>query len=84
MSNVQRLRLVGAVMAVAGVVAGAAFGYILARLGASYFPDMKMPGAVAVIVAALVLLTAAVVASMLPALPWMDRRDRIINPPHTF
>jgi putative ABC transport system permease protein len=57
----------GAVMAGAGVLAGAAFGYILARLAGSYFPDMKMPGAVPVVVAALVLLTAAVVASMLPA-----------------
>jgi hypothetical protein len=58
----------GAVMAVAGVVAGAACGYVLARLGGSYFPDMKMPGAMPVVVAALVLLVAAVVASMLPAL----------------
>jgi hypothetical protein len=57
----------GAVMAGAGVLVGAAFGYILARLAASYFPDMKMPGALPVVVAALVLLTAAVVASMLPA-----------------
>lgn len=57
----------GAVMAVAGVAAGAAFGYILARLGGSYFPDMKMPGAMPVVVAALVLLAAAVIASMLPA-----------------
>jgi predicted permease len=58
----------GAVMAAAGVLAGAAFGYIVARLAGSYFPDMKMPGAVPVVVAALVLLTAAVVASMLPAM----------------
>jgi hypothetical protein len=57
----------GAVMAVAGVLAGAAFGYILARLAGSYFPDLKMPGAVPVVIAAFVLLTAAVVASMLPA-----------------
>ena len=57
----------GAVMAAAGVLAGAAFGFVVARLAASYFPDMKMPGAVPVVAAALVLLTAAVVASMLPA-----------------
>ncbi len=57
----------GAVMAAAGVLAGAAFGYILARLAGSYFPDMKMPGAAVVVLAALVMLTAAVVASMLPA-----------------
>lgn len=58
----------GAVMAVAGVAAGAALGYILARVGGSYFPDMKMPSAIPVAVAALVLLAAAVVASMLPAM----------------
>ncbi len=58
----------GAVMAAAGLLAGAAFVYILARLAGGYFPDMKMPGAVPVVLAALVLLTAAVVASMLPAL----------------
>ncbi len=34
----------GAVMAAAGVVAGAAFGFLAARLGARYFLDMKMPG----------------------------------------
>jgi len=57
----------GAVMATAGVLAGAAFGYILARLASSYFPDVKMPGATVVVVAAFVMLIAAVVASMLPA-----------------
>jgi putative ABC transport system permease protein len=57
----------GAVMATAGVLAGAAFGYILARLAGSYFPDVKMPGATVVVVAAFVMLIAAVVASMLPA-----------------
>jgi len=57
----------GAVMAAAGALSGAVFGYILARLAGSYFPDMKMPGATVVVVAALVTLGAAVVASMLPA-----------------
>ena len=57
----------GAVMAAAGVLAGAAFGYILARVAGSYFPDMKIPGAMVIIVSALVMLFAAVVASMLPA-----------------
>jgi hypothetical protein len=58
----------GAMMAAAGVLAGAAFGFVVARLAASYFPDLKMPGAVPVVASAFVLLTAAVVASMLPAL----------------
>jgi putative ABC transport system permease protein len=57
----------GAVMAAAGVAAGAAFGFVAARLAGAYFGDLKMPGALPVIVSALVLLTAAVVASTLPA-----------------
>jgi predicted permease len=57
----------GAVMAAAGVLAGAAFGFVAARLAGTYFVDLKMPGALPVIVSAFVLLTAAVVASMLPA-----------------
>jgi putative ABC transport system permease protein len=57
----------GVAMAAAGVLAGAAFGFVLARLAGSYFPDVKMPGALPVVLSALVLLTAAVVASMLPA-----------------
>jgi len=57
----------GTVMAAAGVVAGTAFGYILARLAGSYFPEVKMPGAMPVVAAASVMLAAAVVASTLPA-----------------
>jgi predicted permease len=57
----------GALMAAAGIVAGAAFGFVMARLAGSYFPDMKMPGALPVVLSAFVLLAAAVVASWLPA-----------------
>ena len=57
----------GVVMAGVGVLAGAAFGLIAARVAGSYFGDLKMPGALPVIVSAFVLLGAAVVASMLPA-----------------
>jgi putative ABC transport system permease protein len=57
----------GAVMAAAGVVAGAVSGYALARLASSYFLDMKMPSAAPVVASALVLLAAAVIASALPA-----------------
>jgi putative ABC transport system permease protein len=57
----------GAVMAAAGVLAGAAFGFVVARVAGSYFLDVKMPGAWPVVLSAFVLLTAAVVASMLPA-----------------
>lgn len=57
----------GAAMAVAGLVAGAAFGYLVTRLASHYFLDMKLPGALPVTLSALVLLTAAMVASTLPA-----------------
>jgi putative ABC transport system permease protein len=57
----------GVVMAAIGVLAGAAFGLIAARVAGTYFGDLRMPGALPVIVSALVLLGAAVVASMLPA-----------------
>jgi putative ABC transport system permease protein len=57
----------GAVMAAAGVGAGAAFGFALARLAGRYFLDVKMPGLFPVSVSAVVLMTVAIVASMLPA-----------------
>ena len=57
----------GAVMAAVGVLAGAAFGLVVARVAGSYFGDLKMPSALPVIVSAFVLLGAAVVASILPA-----------------
>jgi putative ABC transport system permease protein len=57
----------GVLMAGGGVLAGAAFGLVIARVAGSYFGDLKMPGALPVIVSAFVLLGAAVVASMLPA-----------------
>src|SRR6266481_4793061 len=57
----------GAVMAAAGIVAGAVSGYALARLAGSYFLDMQMPSAAPVVASAVVLLAAAVVASALPA-----------------
>jgi|SRR5580704_15080209 putative ABC transport system permease protein len=57
----------GTVMASAGVIAGAAAGYVIARVAASYIQDMKMPSLLPVIVSAAVLLAAAVVASVLPA-----------------
>jgi putative ABC transport system permease protein len=57
----------GAVMAAVGVLAGAVFGFVVARVAASYFGDLKMPGALPVIVSAFLLLVAAVIASWLPA-----------------
>lgn len=57
----------GAVMAGAGVVAGAGLGYVLARLAGGYIPNIHMPSALPVIVSTLVLLVAALVASAVPA-----------------
>jgi len=57
----------GALMAAAGVLAGAGFGFVLARLAGRYFLDVKMPGVLPVAVSAVVLMTVAVIASVLPA-----------------
>jgi putative ABC transport system permease protein len=57
----------GAIIAVAGVAAGAAFGLALTQLAGSYFPDIRLPGPVPVAGSAVLLLVAAVVASALPA-----------------
>jgi putative ABC transport system permease protein len=57
----------GAVMAAAGVIVGAAFGFLAARLAGRYFLEVTMPGAIPVTVSAIVLMAVAVVASMLPA-----------------
>ena len=57
----------GLVIALAGIVAGAAGGFALAQLAGSYFEVVRMPGALPLAGSALVLLIAAVVASVLPA-----------------
>ncbi len=57
----------GTVMAAAGVLAGAAFGFALARLAGGYFVDVKMPGTLPVLVSAFLLMAVAVIASVLPA-----------------
>jgi predicted permease len=57
----------GALMAILGVVAGAVGGFVLARVAASYIQNVQVPGAVPVVGSAVVLLAAAVVASVLPA-----------------
>jgi putative ABC transport system permease protein len=57
----------GAAMAAAGIMAGAIFGFVLARLANSYFPEVTMPGVLPVSVSAFLLLSVAVAASMLPA-----------------
>jgi ABC-type antimicrobial peptide transport system permease subunit len=57
----------GATMSAAGIVAGAVIGFVLARVARSYFEDVTMPGVFPVAASALVLLTVAIVASILPA-----------------
>src|SRR5262249_35581765 len=57
----------GAAMAAAGIVAGAGFGFLLGRGAPRYFADGTMPGGFSLAASALVLLTVAIVASMLPA-----------------
>jgi putative ABC transport system permease protein len=57
----------GLAMAGIGVVAGTIGGFALARIAGSYVQDVRLPGAVPAIGAALVLLAAAVIASLLPA-----------------
>jgi hypothetical protein len=57
----------GAVMAGAGVLAGAAVGFTLARLASRFFLEVKMPGLMPVFTAAFVLMAVAVVASVVPA-----------------
>jgi len=67
MSTGARKIVIGLVMAGAGVIAGAAIGFILARLAGKFFAEARMPGALPVVVSALVLMAVAVVASVLPA-----------------
>jgi ABC-type antimicrobial peptide transport system permease subunit len=57
----------GALMAALGVLAGAAFGFVVAHLAGSFFLEMKMPGALPVVISAFLLMTVAVLASLLPA-----------------
>jgi ABC-type antimicrobial peptide transport system permease subunit len=57
----------GALMAIAGVVVGAAFGYAITKLAVRYFPDLQMPTALPLAVSVSVLLAAAIIASMFPA-----------------
>jgi ABC-type antimicrobial peptide transport system permease subunit len=57
----------GAVMAAVGVIVGAACGYALTRVAGSYFTGVQVPDVLPVAASAIVLLVAAVVASVLPA-----------------
>ena len=57
----------GAVIAGAGVIAGVVGGIVLARFAGSFLPDVRLPGALPVFGAGVLLITAAVLASLMPA-----------------
>ena len=57
----------GAAIAVFGIVAGAAGGYVFAKVAAAYIENVQMPGALPLAAAAGVLVGAAVAASFMPA-----------------
>lgn len=57
----------GAAMAIGGLAVGAASGFWLAQLAGNFLGDLKMPGMLPVAGSALVLLLAAVIASVIPA-----------------
>jgi putative ABC transport system permease protein len=57
----------GAVIAVAGIVAGVIAGLGLAKAVGSYLTDVHVPGLIPILGAALILVAAAVLASLMPA-----------------
>jgi putative ABC transport system permease protein len=57
----------GAVIVVIGIVAGVAGGYAFAGLASSYFESVRMPGAMPLLAAGAVLVSAAILASLMPA-----------------
>ena len=58
----------GAIIAAVGVLAGGICGFILLRVTRSYVPELETPSALPVIASTVLLLAAAVIASMLPAM----------------
>ena len=58
----------GVLIAATGIAAGAAGGYALSRVAARFFATVQLPGALPVTGAAAVLIGAAVVASLVPAI----------------
>ncbi|MDQ3168806.1 MAG: FtsX-like permease family protein, partial [Acidobacteriota bacterium] len=57
----------GAVIAGAGIIAGAIGGIALAQFAGSYIPDIRIPGATTLAAAAALLVCAALSASLVPA-----------------
>ena len=59
--------LIRTAMAGLGVVSGAVAGFVLARFAAGYIQGTRMPGALTIAGAAVILIAAAIVASLVPA-----------------
>ena len=57
----------GGLIAVIGIAAGAVASYALARIAASWFEAVRLPGALPTLGAAAVLIAAAILASLMPA-----------------
>jgi putative ABC transport system permease protein len=57
----------GAMIVSIGIAAGTAFGYAFAGVAANYFGRLEMPGLVSLLGAAAILVTAAIIASLMPA-----------------
>jgi predicted permease len=57
----------GALISATGVIAGAIGGFAFARLAGSYIEDVSIPGPLTIAGAAMVLVAAAVLASLVPA-----------------
>ena len=67
MSLLTRVLKEGAVIAGIGIVAGAVGGYALTRLVGAYIEDVRVPGALPIVAAAMILVVSAVLASLVPA-----------------
>jgi ABC-type antimicrobial peptide transport system permease subunit len=65
----------GLVIAAIGVAAGMALGFVFGRIVARYVADAQLPGVLALIGSAAVILAAAVIASAVPA-----ARAATVNP----
>jgi predicted permease len=57
----------GAVIGLSGIVTGAIAGLALTRVVSSYVTEIEMPGLVPIVAAAAVLVTSAILASLMPA-----------------
>jgi putative ABC transport system permease protein len=67
MSLLTRVLKEGAVIAGIGIVAGAVGGYVLTRLVGAYIQEVQVPGALPIVAASMILVVAAVLASLVPA-----------------